>query len=130
MDKAFTSIALLIVMGIVLYLLYINGYLAANAKRAIMYVGFMGGRKAAFTSCTGYTKRVIKFRENKDVHFQFDLKLSKGDVTMELLDSAKQCILKLDRTNTNAVIPIHAKKRYYLVFRFKSASGSYLLSWE
>ena len=117
-------------MSVVLYLLYINGYLPMNAKRAIMYVGFMGNRKATFASCTGYTKRVIKFRESKDVQFHFDLKLSKGDVTMELLDAAKECILKLDRSNTNAVIPIDAKKRYYLVFRFKSASGSYLLSWE
>ena len=130
MDKALTSITLFIIMCIAFYFLYINGYVVTNAKRAIMYFGFMGGRKATFVSCTGYTKRVIKFDTTGPVHFHFDPKLSKGNVTMELLDSQKQCILQLDHANPSAVVHVDTKKRYYLVFRFKSASGSYLLTWE
>ena len=130
MDKAVTSIFLLIAMGTAFYLLYINGFVVINAKRAVLYFGFMGGKKATFTSCTGYTKRVIKFDASGPVHFQLNLELSKGEVTMELLDAAKQCVLKLDRTNPSSVLQIDAKKRYYLVFRFQSATGNYLLTWE
>ena len=70
MDKIITPIALLVIMGIAFYFLYINGYLVTNAKRAVMYIGSLGGRKATFTSCTGYTKRVIKFRESGSVHWK------------------------------------------------------------
>lgn len=130
MDKAVTSIFLLIAMGAAFYLLYINGFAVINAKRAVLYFGFMGGRKATFTSCTGYTKRVIKFDTSASMNFNFHLELSNGEVTMELLDSAKQCVLKLDHTNPRATLSVDSKKRYYLVFRFRSASGSYLLTWE
>lgn len=130
MDKSITFIALPMIMGIVFYWLYTNGYLVINAKRALVYVGSMGGRKASFTSCTGYTKRVVTFRESGSVDFRFDLELSKGDVAMELLDASKNCILRLDPAVQHAQIPIEAKKRYYLVFRFHSASGRYLLTWE
>ena len=130
MDKAVTSIFLLIAMGTAFYLLYINGFVVINAKRAVLYFGFMGGRKATFTSCTGYTKRVIKFDTGGPMNFDFHLELSKGEVVMELLDSTKQCVLKLDRTNPRATLSVDAPKRYYLVFRFQSASGNYLLTWE
>lgn len=130
MDKIITPIILLIIMGIGFYFLYINGYLVTNAKRAVMYIGSLGGRKANFTSCTGYTKRVIKFKESGSVHFNLDLEISKGDVTMELLDTTKQCILRLSNSQPSAIIHIDTKKRYFLVFRFKSASGRYLLTWE
>lgn len=130
MDKTITPIALLIIMGIVFYFLYINGYLVINAKRAVMYIGSLGARKATFTSCTGYTKRIIKFKESGLVHFNLDLEISKGEVSMELLDATKQRILQLNNTKQNAIIHIDAKKRYFLVFRFKSASGSYLLTCE
>ena len=130
MDKMIAFIVLPLIMATVFYLLYINGYLVTNAKRALVYIGSMGGKKATFTSCTGYTKRIIKFKENGEVNFHFDLELTKGDVTMELLDESKQCILQLDHTKQHARIHIESKKRYYLIFRFKSASGRYLLTWE
>lgn len=130
MDKIIIPIALLVIMGIAFYFLYINGYLVTNAKRAVMYIGSLGGRKATFTSCTGYTKRVIKFRESGSVYFNLELEITKGEVTMELIDATKQCILQLGNTHRSSVIHIDAKKRYFLVFRFKSASGSYLLTWK
>lgn len=130
MEKIIAPTILLIIMGIGFYFLYINGYLVTNAKRAVMYIGSLGGRKANFSSCTGYTKRVIKFKESGSAHFNLALEISKGEVTMELLDTNKQCILQLSNTQPSSVIQIDAKKRYFLVFRFKSASGSYLLTWE
>jgi len=130
MDKIITPIALLVIIGIVFYFLYINGYLMINAKQAVTYIGSLGGRKATFTACTGYTRRVIKFKESGTVRFNLDLEIIKGEVTMELMDVTKQCILKLDNIYPSAVIHIDAKKRYFLVFRFKSASGSYLVTWE
>ena len=130
MEKIIAPTILLIIMGIGFYFLYINGYLVTNAKRAVMYIGSLVGRKANFSSFTGYTKRVIKFKESGSVHFNLALEISKGEVTMELLDTNKQCILQLSNTQPSSVIQIDAKKRYFLVFRFKSASGSYLLTWE
>ena len=130
MEKVISTIILLVATGIAFYLLYINGYLVTNAKRAVMYVGSMRGKKASFTACTGYTKRVVRFKESETVRFVFDLDVSKGEVTMELLDGAKRCILRLDDIRRSADIQVEANKRYYLVFRFKSASGNYLLSWK
>ena len=46
MEKMLNSVGLLIAMGIVYSLLYRNGILIINAKRAVKYVGTMYGRKA------------------------------------------------------------------------------------
>ena len=130
MNEILISILLLFSMGIMYYLLYANGYLVINSKRAVKYIGSMRGRKASFTSCTGYIKRVIKFKEDGSVQFYLDLDVSRGEVIMELFDETKECILKLDNTKQSANILVEASKRYYLVFRFRAASGSYLLSWK
>lgn len=125
--------AIIIAMGILFYILYINGYLIINAKKAVMFVGTIRGNrgcKANFTSCAGTIKRIIRFKESKTYHFELISQLSKGELLVEILDSAKQPILRLDGNNQSADINVNAKQRYYMVFRFHSATGKYELSWR
>ena len=122
-------ILILPLMGILMYLLYINGYLVANSKRAAMFIGSRRGKKSRFSSCTGYIKRVIRFKENRKYHFALSTELSTGEISMELLDRAGQSVLSLDSNVREGSITAETKKRYELIIRFRSASGSYELDW-
>ena len=123
------TISLLCIIGILSYLLYINGYMVVASKRALMFLGSKRGKKAMFSSCTGYIKRVIKFKESKTYYAEFKLELEKGGVTLEILNTKKQLILSLNSSETFK-IEAESGQRYYMVIRFKSASGSYEVNWE
>lgn len=126
------AIIIITVVGILFYILYISGYLVINAKKAVMFEGTIRGKsscKASFTSCDGTLKRIIRFKESKIYHFELISQLSKGELLVEILDSAKQPILRLDGDNQSADINVNAKQRYYMVFIFRAATGKYELSW-
>lgn len=123
------TIIILCLIGILSYFLYINGYMVVSSKRSLMFLGSKRGKKAMFSSCTGYIKRVVKFKENKLYHVDFRLELEKGEVTLELLDTRKQVILSLNGSE-GAKIEVERGKRYYMILRFKSATGSYEVSWD
>ena len=117
-------------MALLFYVLYINGYMVMQSMRALMYVGTDRGKKASFTSCSGYTKRVVKFEEDRIYHFDLKLELTKGDVTVEIQDSKKQCLLSLDQNKTEGSITAEKGKRFFLVVRFGAASGNYTVDWK
>ena len=117
-------------MALLFYVLYINGYMVMQSKRALMYVGTDRGKKASFTSCSGYTKRVVKFEEDRIYHFDLKLELTKGDVTVEIQDSKKQCLLSLDQNKTEGSITAEKGKRFFWVVRFGAASGNYTVDWK
>ena len=119
-----------LIIGIVFYLLYINGFLAIQSKRAILYVGSLKGNSARFSSCTGYSKRVIRFRDSRAYFVVFDSDLTKGDVLVEILNSAKQTVVCLNCNTPNGRINVEKGKRYYLLIHFQSATGRYTLSWD
>ena len=123
------TIILLSLIGILAYFLYINGYMVVASKRALMFFGSKRGKKAVFSSCTGYIKRVVRFKESKLYHVDFRLELEKGGVMLELLDARKQVILSLNGSE-GAKIEVKSGERYYMILRFKSATGSYEVSWE
>ena len=123
-------IALWLVLGVAFYLLYSNGYLAMASKRAVMYVGSKRGKAAKFSSCSGYTKRIIKVQETKQYRFSFDCNLTAGTVLVEVLDATKKTILTLDETHCCAAVDLEKGKRYNLIVRFKAASGDYALDWN
>ena len=129
MDKIILFI-LFLAFGCLCYFLYINGYMITNMKRAIMYVESQRGKHASFDSCTGFTRRVVKFKESRRYHVSFSSELRKGEVSVELLDAKKQQIMHLTRTQQSVDIDIDKTKRYYLVVRFKSATGKYDLHWN
>ena len=90
--------------------LYNTGYMVINAKSAVSFVGSTKGTGATFTSCNGYLKRIIRFKEGGTYHFFLYAELSKGDMSVELLDSGKQNIMKLDRLKNCASITVESKK--------------------
>ena len=123
----------LLVLGAIFYLLYMNGYMIVNRKRALMFVGRMRGTnscKATFTSCNGHMRRVVRFKQSRLYAFTLHTELTAGEMTMELLDSDKKVIMELNSENQMGSVDINCKKRYYLVFRFQTASGSYEFQWE
>ena len=123
-------IALWLVMGVGFYLLYSNGFLVMNSKRAVMYAGSKRGKEAKFSSCSGYTKRIIKVQETKQYRFSLDCNLTAGTILVEVLDASKKPILSLDETHRCAAVDLEKGKRYNLIVRFKSASGDYVLDWN
>ena len=123
------TIILLCIIGILSYFLYINGYMVITSKRAFMFLGSKRGKKAMFSSRTGYIKRVVKFKESKVYHVDFNVELEKGEVTLELLDVKKQLILSINDSETSE-IEVKKGQRYYMLLRFKSATGSYEVTWE
>ena len=123
-------IALWLVLGAGFYLLYSNGYLAMASKRAVMYVGSKRGKAAKFSSCSGYTKRIIKVKETKQYRFSLDCNLTAGTVLVEVLDTSKKPILSLDETHRCAAVDLEKGKRDNLIVRFKAASGDYVLDWN
>lgn len=122
-------IVIFIILMILYYILYINGYMILTSKRAMMFIGTQRGKEARFTVCTGYIRRVIKFEESRDYEFVFDTELSKGSVSVELLDSSKKRVMFLKENRCGAV-SVEACKRYYLMIRFESATGNYNLDWR
>lgn len=123
-------IILLFIIGILFYLLYINGFLVIQSKRAIVYVGSLRGNRAKFVSCSGYTKRIIRFEESKTYHMVLNTELSRGRLSVTILDSEKNSLFTLDKDIQNGVIYAEKGKRYYLVVRFESATGNYTLKWD
>lgn len=134
MQLVLLSILGVLALGIVFYILYINGYMIINAKRAVMFMGSMRGKnnscKAIFSSCDGYIKRVIRFRKSQIYNAIFDCEMTDGTMTVELLDSTRQSILTLDDTRKSGQVFLNKNERYYLVFQFHSASGQYRLKWN
>ncbi len=117
-------------LGGVMYLLYINGYMVMSRKRALTFIGSQRGKKASFTHCNGYIRRVFKVKESRKYVFDLDLQLSKGEMQVTLLDEGKNEIAWLDESRRTASLELTAGKRYYLVFRFANASGRYELKYE
>lgn len=121
------AVLLFIILTGIFYFLYNMGYMVINSKSAVSYVGSMKGTGATFTSCSGYIKRIVRFKEDKTYTFVLNAELTKGDMSVELLDSAKQKIMCLTQSDPYAVIDVVKNKRYYLVVNFKSATGRYSL---
>ena len=120
-------VLLAILLTSIFVFLYRRGYMVIKSYSAISFIGSSKGTGAAFTSCNGYLKRIIRFKEGGTYRYFLDAELSKGDMSVELLNAGKQSIMKLDRLNNHASITVERKKKYYLVVNFKAATGRYSL---
>ena len=128
-----STIILLVLFGAIMYFLYMNGHMTINAKRAVTFIGSIRGRgkcSASFHSCSGYMKRIIRFRESRSYHFELETELVGGELSVEILDSEKKTIMKLSVGSPAAEVEVESGKRYTLIFRFTSASGSYQMHWN
>ena len=125
------EVVLLIILAVVMLglfmFLYNQGYMVFKSIRAVTFIGSMKGNSARFSSCSGYMKRVIKFKEDGTYTFILDAELSKGDMSVELIDSTKQKIMQLNCSNRRASITVEKKKKYYLVINFRAATGRYAI---
>ena len=124
------TILILAAVAVVCWLLYDQGYLIMQSKSAVSFVGSQRGNSARFTGCSGYIKRIVRFREEGRCTFALDAELSKGDLSVELLDGDKNQLMRLDCANPRADVTVEQKKKYTLVIRFASATGSYTLRRE
>ena len=114
-------------MAGIFLILYNSGYMIVKSLSAVTFIGSPKGTGANFTSCSGYIKRIVRFKESGTLHYYLDADLSKGDIFVEILDSQKQSIAKLTRENNHASISVENRKKYYLVVNFISATGRYSL---
>ena len=130
MEKVIMLIVLSVAMLGVFAFLYNQGYMISKSMRSVAFVGYAKGNRAKFTSCTGYIKRVIRFKADGTYAFALDAELGKGDMWVELLDSGKQEIMHLTTSHPNASIHVEKSKKYYLVIHFESATGRYTLVQE
>lgn len=118
---------LAVLMAGIFVFLYNRGHMVVKSLSAVTFIGSPKGTGASFSSCSGYMKQIVRFRESGTRDYYLDAELSKGDILVELLDSDKQSIMKLNRENNQASITVECKKKYYLVVNFISATGCYSL---
>lgn len=121
-------IVLLIV--VTLAVLYRQGYITLNSKRALLFSGSIGGKKATFTSCTGRIQRIFRPKEEKKYRFSLKLTLSSGAVSVYVLGSRKEPLLVLAPERPCGEVWLEKGKSYRLRIHLDHATGSYELSWE
>ena len=124
------KIVILFVVIAMLYVLYWNGYLTVSVKKSVLFIGSMGAKRAKFASCTGFIKKIVRFQADTTYIFTLETQLTKGELTVELLDSQKQELMCLNSQNSRAAVAVQQGKRYDLVFHFQSATGRYAIRWD
>ena len=127
------GIIILLVTGIVIYLLYDNGYIGITSKAAVVFIGSFPKKtswQATFTKCKGTMKRIIRFDVSKVYEFTLTSELDDGEVEVEIMNARKQVVLTLNADTTIGNIGVGDNRKYYMVVRIKSATGKYVVSWE
>lgn len=117
-------------VGLTLFLLYRRGVIPISSKRALLFYGSAGGKRANFTSCTGRIQRILRVAESRNYHFQLRSSLSKGELSLMLSDSGKEILLHLDNHLPEGNVWLEKGRPYTLKIQFDHASGSYDLFWE
>ena len=112
------------------YILWTRGFMVMQAKMAVAFIGKRGNNYwgAAFTSCTGYTKRVIPLEKGKQYRFLYDENLSGGIISVEI-NCGKNVVRKFDNINVSTLLNV-GEGIYTVTTKFKKASGEYTLKWE
>ena len=127
------AILIVLLLPVVYYVLYINGYMISGSKSAKAFVGKNRGTNAfwtQFVDCSGTLKKVAKFRKSKEYKFRLDAGLNYGNVSIEILDKEKKVVMCLTPEVQEGSIAVDKKQRYYMVYKFENATGSYELTWE
>ena len=127
------AILILLLLPVIYYVLYINGYMITGSKSAKVFVGKNRGTNtfwSQFVECSGRLKKVARFRKSKEYKFHLDVGLATGTISVELLDKEKNVIMSLAPETPNASVNVDKKKKYYMVYKFEDATGSYEMTWE
>ncbi len=127
------ALLILVLLPVIYYVLYINGYMMSGSKSARVFVGKNRGTNAfwtQFVECSGTMKKVAKFRKSKEYKFHLNASLADGTVSVELLNKEKQVVMCITPEIPDGTITVDKKQRYYMVYKFENASGAYELTWE
>lgn len=122
---------LLLLLIPVFYLLWLNGMLVINCKRALLYLDVRAGapnsRKVTFSGCTGYTRRVLRLSCNCRYRFTLSCNVTKGTVRAEIHCKGANAPLLLGTEHPSQLL---ASGRCELVLFFEQADGTLQLTWE
>ncbi len=135
MDALALVVVIWAVIAVMMYVLYINGYMIVSLHKALFFRGDSLGifkknsTKAKFSACSGSLRRIIKFKESGTYEFSFSPDLEKGNVSVEIQNSEKEILLLIDK-NTSGRIHVQSGQRYHIIVRFKKAKGKYHLGWN
>ena len=113
--------------------MYDNGYIGITSKAAVVFIGSFPKKtswQATFTKCKGTMKRIIRFEDSKSYNFKLDLEIDEGELVVEIMDSNKQVVLRLDTNTTTGSIDVGDNRKYYMTVRIGAATGKYVVSWE
>lgn len=127
------ALLILLLLPVIYYVLYSSGYMITGSKSAKAFVGKNRGTNAfwtQFVECSGELKKVAKFRKSKEYKFHLDVGLATGNVAVKLLDKEKNVVMLLSPELPDATITVDKKQRYYMVYQFEEATGSYEMTWE
>ncbi|MDE7262740.1 MAG: hypothetical protein K2N78_11885 [Oscillospiraceae bacterium] len=121
----------LAVLGILIYLLYRQGFVMTKSIAAVLFMLYPGknGDRATLNSCSGWARHAVRFRESRIYDFAFDCQLTNGDAEVLLLDRDKKQLLRLNRYQPSGRAALDPAGRYYLRWEFKSATGTCNLRW-
>ena len=118
---------------ILLYLLYRNGYLIMQSKRAVLFHSDFRGRKDRMgfsaVKCTGWVSRVLKVREDGIYRFDLDVSLSAGTVQFQVMNRQKLPLLTLNPDTTRGRVQLEKGQRYYIRMEATYTSGDFAASW-
>ena len=118
---------------VLLYFLYINGYMVMRSKLAVTFTGDGKGQKNrmgfSVTKCNGWASKVLKVKEDGIYRFDLDAELSAGTLQFQLLDREKQTLLTLNPDAVRGRVQLEKGKRYYVKMQFIQTSGTCAASW-
>ena len=111
---------------------YWGAIAASKCIKAIVFVFLPGkaGDTVKLDACTGCVRHMGRFYENRIYACVLDAQLTKGQAEVLLLDQNKQPLLQLSGQNPTQSIHLDGQtSRYYLQWKFHSASGRCELHW-
>lgn len=132
----YVVVLIVIITVLILYLLYINGFLIINVKSALFYVGTprVGKNKnclgARFSKCNGYIKRMIRLKPNTTYQFTYISNIEKGKVSINIYDKNKKILVVFDDQHSNQKIMTKQQKLFQFTTNYMHADGDYKLIWK
>lgn len=127
------SIIVLIAVISVIYILYINGLIIFSNKKALMFISKNSLSKkcisATFKACTGFVKKVLPLKENREYTFNLECNVDNGEIKVIIKNSDKKTILSLTPENPTETIYLNSGK-YYISIELYKAYGKYSFSYK
>ena len=128
----YSSIIIIAIFCIGMYLLYCRGIAISKCIAAILFWFWPGkdSDQTTVVSCYGWIRHIGRFHESQTYEFVLDTQLSNGDVEVFLLDKEMQPLLKLTQWFPTGVMELDRKSKYYLQWEFSGATGRCELRWS